>query len=162
TAAFGLILGASGHAVGWPLARGGSKAIGDALAAHLRSLGGEIVTGQPVTTMDELPAARHYLFDTAPGAMARIAGSRLPGSYSNRLGRYRYGAGVFKLDWALDGPIPWAAPECARAATVHLGGTFEEIAASELSVSMGQNAERPYILLAQTSLFGSTRAPAGG
>jgi phytoene dehydrogenase-like protein len=162
TSAFGLILGASGHAVGWPMARGGSQAIGAALAAHLQSLGGEIVTGQPVTAMDELPAARHYLFDTAPGAMARIAGSRLPSSYANRLGRYRYGAGVFKLDWALDGPIPWAAPECARAATVHLGGTFEEVAASERSVWLGEHAERPYILLAQTSLFDASRAPAGG
>jgi phytoene dehydrogenase-like protein len=162
TSAFGLILTASGHAVGWPLARGGSQAIGDALAAHLRSLGGEIVTGQPVTTMDELPAARHYLFDTGPGAMARMAGSRLPTSYVSRLGRYRYGAGAFKLDWALDGPIPWAAPECARAATVHLGGTFEEIAASERTVWEGRHAERPYILLAQATPFDATRAPAGG
>jgi phytoene dehydrogenase-like protein len=161
TSSFGLIIGASGHAVGWPMARGGSQAIADALAAHLRSLGGEILTGQPVTSLDELPPARHYLFDTSPTAMARIAGSRLPSSYSNRLGRYRYGAGVFKLDWALDGPIPWAAPECARAATVHLGGTFEEIAASERAVSIGEHAERPFILLAQTSLFDSTRAPAG-
>ncbi|MEP7356473.1 MAG: NAD(P)/FAD-dependent oxidoreductase, partial [Anaerolineales bacterium] len=161
TASFGLVIGASGHAVGWPMARGGSQAIADALAAHLRSLGGEIITGQPVTTLDELPAARHYLFDTGPGAMARIAGSRLPSSYANRLGRYRFGAGAFKLDWALDGPIPWAAPDCAQAATVHLGGTFEEIAASERAVSRGQPAERPYILLAQNSLFDPTRAPAG-
>jgi phytoene dehydrogenase-like protein len=161
TAAIGLIIIASGHAVGWPMARGGSQAIADALADHLRSLGGEIVCGQPVTTLEELPSARHYLFNTSPGSMVRIAGSRLPSSYASRLGRYRHGPGVFKMDWALDGPIPWAAAECAQAATVHLGGTFEEIAASEKSVWLGQSAERPYILLAQNSLFDDTRAPAG-
>ena len=161
TSAFGLILGASGHAVGWPLARGGSQSIADALAAHLRSLGGEIVTGQPVTSMDELPSARHYLFDLAPRGLARLAGSRLPPGYVRALEAYRYGAGACKVDWALDGPIPWRAPECARSATVHLGGTYEEIAASERAVSRGEHAERPYILLAQATLFDDTRAPAG-
>src|SRR5579859_140850 len=161
TAAFGLTLGASAHAVGWPLARGGSQCIADALGAHLRSLGGEIITGQTVTSIDELPPARHYLFDLTPRQILRVAGHKLPASYARRLEAYRYGAGVFKVDWALDGPIPWKAPEIARAATVHLGGTFEEIRAAEAAVARGEHPERPFVLLAQTSLFDASRAPAG-
>ena len=161
TAAFGLILGASGHAVGWPFARGGSQHIADALAAHLCALGGEIVTGQPVTTIDELPPARHYLFDLTPRQLVRLAGHKLPPGYVRRLEGYRYGAGVFKIDWALDGPIPWTAAECGRAATVHLGGTFEEIRAGEETVAHNQHPERPFVLLAQSTLFDATRAPAG-
>ena len=162
TAAIGLTLGASAHAVGWPLARGGSQHIADALAAHLRALGGEIVTGQTVTSIDELPAARQYLFDLTPRQIVRIAGHKLPPGYVRQLERYRYGVGVFKMDWALDGPIPWKAPEVARAATVHLGGTYEEISAAEAAVARGEHPERPFILLAQSSLFDASRAPAGG
>lgn len=162
TAAFGLTLGASGHAVGWPLARGGSQRIADALAAHLWALGGEIVTGQTVTTIDELPAAQHYLFDVTPRQLVRLAGHKLPAGYVRRLGGYRYGPGVFKVDWALDGPIPWTAAEVLRSATVHLGGTFDEVRAGEAAVARGQHPERPFVLLAQSTLFDATRAPAGG
>jgi phytoene dehydrogenase-like protein len=161
TAAFGLTLGASAHAVGWLLARGGSQCIADALGAHLRSLGGEIITGQTVTSIDGLPPARHYLFDLTPRQILRVAGHKLPAGYARRLEAYRYGAGVFKVDWALDGPIPWKAPEIAQAATVHLGGTFEEIRAAEAAVARGEHPERPFVLLAQTSLFDASRAPAG-
>jgi phytoene dehydrogenase-like protein len=161
TAAFGLVLGALGHAVGWPLPRGGSQQIADALAAHLRSLGGEIVTGAMVDSVDELPQARSILLDVTPRQLLKMAGHRLPGRYRRRLERYRYGPGVFKLDAALDGPIPWRAAACARAGTVHLGGTLEEIAAAEAAVWRGEHPERPYVLVAQQSLFDPTRAPAG-
>ncbi len=161
TSALGLIFAASAHAVGWPLARGGSQAIADALAAHLRALGGEVVTGQRVKSISELPAARHYLFDLAPRQLAQVAGDRLPPGYVRRLQGFRYGPGVFKVDWALDGPIPWKAPEASRAATLHLGGTFEEIRAGEAAVARGQHPERPFTLLAQSTLFDPSRAPAG-
>ncbi|HEV7128632.1 MAG TPA: NAD(P)/FAD-dependent oxidoreductase, partial [Ktedonobacterales bacterium] len=130
TAGFGLILAISGHAVGWPMPRGGSQAIVDALAAYLRALGGEIVTDTPVESLDQLPRADAIVADITPRQLLRIAGDRLPEGYRRQLERYRYGPGVFKLDYALDGPIPWAAPECARAGTVHLGGTLGEIVAS--------------------------------
>ena len=159
TAAVGMSLAASAHAVGWPLARGGSQAIPDALAAHLRALGGEIVTGQTVAALAELPAARHYLFDVTPRQLARIAGDQLPAGYLRQLANYRYGVGVFKMDWALDGPIPWRSPEVARAATVHLGGTYAEIGAAEAAVARGEHPERPFILLAQSSLFDSIARP---
>jgi phytoene dehydrogenase-like protein len=161
TAAVGLMLGVSGHAVGWPLPRGGSQRIADALAAELRRLGGEVVTGWRVAALDELPPARAYLFDTAPRHLARIASPRLPGRFRRALERLRHGPGVFKLDWALDSPIPWKAEGCRRAATVHLGGTLEEIAAGEKAVWRGRHPERPFVLLAQQSLFDPTRAPAG-
>jgi phytoene dehydrogenase-like protein len=161
SAAFGLMLGLLGHAVGWPLARGGSQTISDGLAAHLRSLGGEIETGRPVESLGELGAAGVVLLDVTPRGFLAIAGDLLPGGYRRRLGRYRYGPGVFKLDWALDGPIPWRAEACAGAATVHLGGTLAEIATSERAPERGEVAERPYVLLAQQSLFDPTRAPAG-
>jgi len=161
SASFGLGIAASGHAVGWPVARGGSQRIVDALAAHLRSLGGEIVTGQEITTIAELPAARAYLFDTSPRDLERIAAARLPARYRRALRAYRHGPGVFKLDLLLDGPIPWRAPECARAATVHLGGTFEDIAQAEAQVARGEHPERPFVLVAQQSLFDPGRAPAG-
>lgn len=161
SASFGLGIAASGHAVGWPVARGGSQRIVDALASHLRSLGGEIVTGEEITTIAELPAARAYLFDTSPRDLERIAAPRLPAGYRRTLRRYRYGPGVFKLDLLLDGPIPWRAAECARAGTVHLGGTFEEIAAAEAQVARGEHPERPFVLVAQQSLFDPSRAPAG-
>jgi phytoene dehydrogenase-like protein len=162
SAAFGLMLGLLGHAVGWPFPRGGSQAIADALAAHLRSLGGELETGRRVESLSELDGAGAVLLDVSPRQLVALAGERLPAGYRRRLERYRYGPGAFKLDWALDGPIPWRAGECARAATVHLGCTLEEISASERLPSRGAAAERPYVLLAQQSLFDSTRAPSGG
>ena len=161
TAAFSLALTASGHAVGWPMARGGSQAITDALAAHLRSLGGEIITGWQVESLAELPPARAILGDVTPRQLLRLAGLRLPSSYRRQLEGYRYGPGVFKIDWALDGPIPWRAGGCARAATVHLGGTLEEIAAGERAVWQGEHPEQPYVIVVQQSLFDPTRAPAG-
>ncbi len=161
TAAFGLVLGAAGHAVGWPLARGGSQRIADALAAHLRALGGAIITGMRVTSLEELPPARAILFNTSPRALAGIAGQRLPPGYRRALERYRYGPAAFKVDWALDAPIPWKATACARAATVHLGGTLEETAASEAAVWRGEHPQRPFVILVQASLFDPTRAPEG-
>jgi phytoene dehydrogenase-like protein len=161
TAAYGLMIGATCHMVGWPVARGGSQAIADALAGCLRSLGGEIITGAPVNNIDELPPARHVLLDLTPRQVIRLAGHHLPPGYVRRLQGYRYGVGVFKVDWALDGPIPWRDPNCARAATLHLGGTLEEIAAGEKTVWRGQHPDRPFVLLAQATLFDPTRAPAG-
>ena len=161
SAAFGLVLAASAHRVGWPVAAGGSQRLADALAAHLHSLGGRIETGRPVESVDELPAGGPALLDVTPRQLLHLGGSRLPPGYRRRLARYRYGPGVFKLDWALDGPIPWAASEVARAGTVHVGGTLDEIAASEEEVCRGEHPERPFVLLVQASLFDSARAPAG-
>ncbi len=161
SAAFGLVLGAIAHAVGWPMARGGSQRIADAMAAHLRSLGGEIVTGTRVGSLDQLPPSRATLFDVTPRQLLQIAGDRLPAGYQRALGRYRYGPGVFKLDWALDGPIPWQATGCDRAGTVHLGATLPEIAASEKAVWQGQLPERPYVIVVQQTLFDPSRAPEG-
>jgi phytoene dehydrogenase-like protein len=161
SAAFGLVLGMLGHAVGWPLPRGGSQTLADALAAHLRSLGGEIECGRSVESLGELPPGSTVLLDVTPRQLVHLAGDRLRGTYRRRLQGYRYGPGVFKLDLALDGPIPWKAPECARAATVHLGGTLAEIAASEAAPERGEHAERPFVLLAQQSLFDPSRAPDG-
>ena len=161
TAAIGLVLGALTHAVGWPLPRGGSRRIADALAAHLRSLGGEIRTGSPVESLDSLPPARAVLCDVTPRQLLKLAGDRLRGRYRRGLERYRYGPAAFKLDFALSGPIPWKAAECARAATVHLGGTLDEIAASEAAVGRGEHPDRPFVLLVQPSLFDASRAPAG-
>jgi phytoene dehydrogenase-like protein len=161
TASFGLVLGAAAHAVGWPLARGGSRAIGNALVARLEQLGGELVLGQPVAHIDELPQARAYLFDVTPRQLLAIAGDRLPSSYRARLARYRYGPGVCKLDWALRGPVPWRDPRCARAATVHLSGTVDDVAHAERAVHEGKLAERPFVLFVQPTLFDAPRAPAG-
>jgi phytoene dehydrogenase-like protein len=161
TAAAGLVLGLVGHAFGWPLARGGSQRIADAMGSHLRELGGEIATSHPVSSIAELPSSTTILFDLTPRQVLRIAGDRLPAGYRRRLARYRYGPGVCKLDWALDGPIPWRAETCGRAATVHLGATLEEIARSEADVWRGRHPERPYVLLAQQSPFDPTRAPGG-
>ena len=161
SAAFGLVLGASGHAVGWPLPRGGSQRISDALASYLRSIGGEIVTSTYVESVDELPPARAILLDVTPRQVIRIAGARLPRGYRRKLEGYRYGPGVFKMDWALDGPVPWKASECARAGTVHLGGTIDEIERSEQLVWEGEHPEKPLVLLAQQSLFDPSRAPEG-
>ncbi len=161
SAAIALVLGAAAHAVGWPVPRGGSRAISRALVGVLSELGGEVETGHWVRRVDELPAAGAYLLDVTPRQLLALAGERLPAGYRRRLGRYRYGPGVFKIDWALSGPIPWRAEACGRAGTVHLGGTWEEIAAAEAQVWRGEPAERPYVLLAQPTLVDPDRAPAG-
>ena len=153
SSAIGLALGAAGYAVGWPIPRAGSQRIADALAGYFRSLGGEIVTG---TRVGYLPEAPLVLCDISPRQLAAMAGDRLPVGFRSALTSYRYGPGVFKMDFALDGPIPWSAKECLRAATVHLGGTFDEIANWE-----GRFSGRPFMLLTQPSLFDGTRAPAG-
>jgi phytoene dehydrogenase-like protein len=161
TAAFGLMLSAAGHAVGWPIPRGGSQRLADALAGYFRSLGGEIVTSAPVERLEELRDSRLVLLDLTPRQVLRIAGGRLPEGYRRTLERYRYGSAAFKLDWALDAAVPWTAPECARAATVHLSGTLEEIAASEAAHVRGALHDRPFVLFVQPTLFDPTRAPAG-
>ncbi len=161
TAAAGLIMGILGHTVGWPIPRGGSQKIVDALAAHLLSLGGEIITGVEVKSIDALPPASVILCDVTPRQLLRIAGDLLPSGYQRQLRRYRYGPGVFKIDYALDGPIPWKAGACLRAGTVHIGGTFPEVAASERAVTRGEHPEKPFVLIAQQSLFDPTRAPEG-
>ncbi len=162
TSAVGLVLSLAGHAVGWPIVRGGSQGLSESLAAYFRSLGGEILTGWRVESLDELPPARVVLLDVTPRQVVRIAGRRLPPGYVQRLGRFRYGAGAFKLDWAPSAPIPWTSADCARAGTVHVGGTLDEIAASEAAVGRGQHPERPFVLLSQPSLFDPLRArPAG-
>jgi phytoene dehydrogenase-like protein len=161
TAAFALVLLLLGHAVGWPAAVGGSQAIAEAMASLLRSLGGEIETGVEVRSLDELADARSVLLDVSPRQVLAICGEALPLGYRRSLGGFRYGPGIFKLDYALDGPVPWSAPECRRAGTVHLGGTLEEIASSEREIARGLHPRRPYVLVAQQSLFDTTRAPAG-
>jgi phytoene dehydrogenase-like protein len=161
SAAFGLVLGASAHAGGWPFAKGGSQKLSDALASYLRSLGGEIVTGAPVETVDELPPARAVLCDLTPRQLLRVAGHRFPPRYRRQLERFRYGPGVFKIDWALDGPAPWANAGCARAGTVHLGGTFDELADAERAPWRGEHSKRPYVLYVQQTPWDATRAPAG-
>lgn len=161
TAAFGLILGILGHVTGWPMPKGGSQKIADALSSYFCSLGGEICTGAAIENIDNLPSSRAIFCDITPRQLLHIAGHRLPANYKSRLERYRYGPGVFKMDWALNHPIPWKAVECARAGTVHLGGTAEEIAESEREVWENKHPKKPYIILAQQSLFDPTRAPAG-
>lgn len=161
SASFGLVLALLGHAVGWPMARGGSQAIADALAATLRSLGGEIETSRPVASLAELPPARLVMLDVTPRQLLALAGDRLPSRYRRALERYRQGPGVVKVDYALSEPVPWRAAECARAATLHLGGTLAEIAAAEKEVARGRHATQPYVLVAQQSLFDPTRAPEG-
>jgi phytoene dehydrogenase-like protein len=161
SASFGLVLALVGHATDWPCAKGGSQQIVDSLAAYLRSLGGHIEVGREVRSLVDIPASRAVLFDVAPSALARIAASELPAPFRRQLLSFRHGPGVFKIDWALSGPIPWKAPECSHAATVHLGGTFEELAVSEHAATHGQIADRPFVLVAQQSLFDKTRAPLG-
>ena len=161
SAAFGLALLALAHTHGWPFPRGGSQAIADGLAARLRELGGTIETRRPVMSLRDLPRAGTVICDVTPHQLLTLAGDLLPPRYRGRLRRWRYGPGVFKLDYALDGPIPWRAPEVARAATVHLGGSPAEIVAAERAPWEDRHAERPSVLLAQQSLFDDTRAPAG-
>jgi phytoene dehydrogenase-like protein len=161
SAAFALALLLAAHRVSWPCARGGSGRIVDALAAHLRELGGEIVPGRPVRALADVPPARAVLFDLTPRQVVGIAGDALPANYRRRLDAYRYGPGACKVDWALDGPIPWTSEACRRAGTVHVGGTYEAIAAGEAEPWKGRHAERPFVLVGQQSLFDPGRAPAG-
>ena len=161
SAGFGLVLLAAGHRFGWPFPRGGARRLADALVSLLRAHGGEVETGVRVASLRDLDPARAVLCDVGPWALARIARPALPETYRRRLGAFRYGPGAFKVDYALDGPIPWTAVECARAATVHVGGTLDEIVASEREPWAGRHAERPFVLLAQHSLFDDARAPAG-
>jgi phytoene dehydrogenase-like protein len=161
TAAVAMIFALTAHVVTWPVAAGGSQAIARALAAYLETLGGRIETGRRVRRLADLSPARVVLFDTSPDQLSDICESILPARYVRRLRRYRYGPGVFKLDWALDGPIPWRDPRCLDASTVHLGGTLDEIAAAEAAVWRGEHPERPFVLLVQQSQFDDTRAPAG-
>ncbi len=161
TAAIGMVLTTTGHIGGWPIPRGGSQKIADALASYFVSLGGKIATDFYVTSLDQLPAARAVLFDITPRQLLKIAGHKFSSIYQWQLNRYRYGMGVFKMDWALAGPIPFTGQECRRAGTVHLGNSFEEITRSEAMTWRGQHADRPFVLLAQQSLFDSSRAPSG-
>ncbi len=162
TSSFALVLGAAGHAAGWPLPRGGAQKISDALAGVLREMGGEIEVDRRVDSLDDLPSARAILLDLTVWRAGEVAGSRLSASFRRRLQRFPHGPGIFKVDYALDGPVPWTSDRCRRAGTVHLGGTLEEVAASEREVGAGRVHERPFVLLAQQSVFDPTRAPAGG
>jgi phytoene dehydrogenase-like protein len=160
TAAFGLVLGAAAHVAGWVFPRGGAQSLTDALASYFRSLGGEIVTGQRVASVDDLPPARAVLCDLSPRPLLQIAGHKFPDWYRQKLEQYRYGCGVFKVDWALETPIPWRASACAQAGTVHVGGTLEEIERGEQEAWNGRAPERPFVLVTQLSRFDTTRAPA--
>jgi phytoene dehydrogenase-like protein len=159
SAGVALALNLMAHVAGWLIPRGGAQKLANALAAHLRSLGSEIVTGTTVASVDDLPKARAVLCDLSPRPLLRIAGHHFPPRYRQALERYRYGMGVCKVDWALDTPIPWQNPECAHAGTVHLGGTLDEIASSEQAAWTGGHAQRPFVLLSQPTLFDSSRAP---
>ncbi len=161
SASFGLVLAIYAHAVGWPMVRGGAGRLATAMAAELEAFGGEIVTGHRVDGLTDLPSARAVLLDVTPRQLVAIAGDRLPGRTRWPAQRFRYGPGVFKVDWALDGPVPWAADGPRRAATVHLGGTLDEIAASEAEVASGRHPDRPYVLFVQYAPWDTSRAPAG-
>jgi len=161
TTGYGLTLGLLGHAVGWPIAKGGAQSVAQALASYLRALGGRIETGRRIGNLDELPASKVTLLDVAPKSLLEIAGAKFPAGYRRSLGRYRYGPGAFKLDIAIDGPIPWRSQTCGSAGTVHVGGTLGEIAEAERAVAEGGHPERPFVLLAQQSLFDPSRAPQG-
>jgi phytoene dehydrogenase-like protein len=159
--AFGMLMAVSAHAVGWPIARGGAQALTSALCATLLSLGGKVITASPVQSLEGLQGYDLFLCDVSPRNLVKIAGEKLSRGYKLRLAKFRCGPGVFKVDYALNAPVPWKAAECARAATVHLGGSFEDISESETAVRSGKIAERPFILVAQPSLFDDSRAPAG-
>jgi phytoene dehydrogenase-like protein len=154
-------MAATGHANGWPVPSGGSQQIAESLASYLRSMGGTIETDAPVHAIEELPSASAVLLDVTPSQVLQIAGKHLPERYVHGLRRFSYGPGVFKIDWALAGPIPWRDRECARTATLHLGNSVEEIEAAERAAWNGEHATRPFVLLAQPSLFDPTRAPRG-
>lgn len=161
TSAIGLVLSAAGHLYGWPVPKGGAISVANALAKYFESLGGKIQTGFTVSNLQQLPSAHAVLFDVTPKQLMAITGDQFSALYKWQLNRYRYGMGVFKADWALDGPIPFTAPECRQAGTVHLGNTFKEIATAEQFAASGGHPQRPFVLLAQQSLFDDSRAPAG-
>jgi len=161
TAAVGLVLMANGHLKGWPIPKGGSQQIANALGGYFESIGGKIETGRYIKSLKDLPSAKAFLFDVSPKQLLDIAGESFSGFYRRQLKNYRYGAGVFKVDWALDGPVPFTAAECREAGTVHIGGSIEDIAHSEKEASGGRITEKPFVLLAQQSLFDACRAPEG-
>ena len=161
TSAIALVLMTAGHLYDWPIPKGGSQTIANALASYFRSIGGKIETGQLVQSLKDIPPTRVVLFDVTPRQLLSIAGNRFSALYRKQLEHYRYGMGVFKIDWALDGPIPFTAPDCRAAGTIHLGGTFEEIADAEQATSSGKHPDKPFILLAQQSLFDASRSPEG-
>jgi phytoene dehydrogenase-like protein len=161
TAAMGVLFAVTAHVVDWPVAAGGSEAIWRALVSYLESLGGRVETGRRIERLDELPDRSVVVFDTSPDQLSSIAGDALPSRYRSRLGRYRYGPGAFKLDWALDGPIPWRDPACREASTVHVGGTLAEICASERDMYAGRHSDRPFLILCQQSECDPSRAPTG-
>jgi phytoene dehydrogenase-like protein len=159
TGAVGLLMLGSAHAGGWPVARGGSATVAEAMVRRLSGLGGEVRCGSRVESLDDVPAHRAVLLDLAPKGVLEVAGLHLPRPYRRRLETFHHGPGAFKLDWTLDGPVPWRSAECLRAATVHIGGTMEEIAESESQVARGAHPARPFVLLTQPTLFDRTRAP---
>jgi phytoene dehydrogenase-like protein len=161
SAAFGLVLGVTGHAVGWPIPQGGAQSIADALVTCLKQAGGAVTKSARVLSLEELGAPDLTLLDITPSQLLSLGAPEIPLPFRRQLERYRRGPGVFKVDWALSQPIPWRAKDCLRAGTVHLGGTFDEIAASERAPAQGTIAERPFVLLSQPTLFDPTRAPAG-
>jgi phytoene dehydrogenase-like protein len=161
SAAFGILMAVPAHAVGWPIPRGGAQSLTNALCSYLSTFGSKVATSSPVQSLAALENYDLLLCDLTPQQLVKVGGQYLSDGYKRRLARYRYGAGVFKVDYALNAPIPWRSPDCLRAATLHLGGSFEEIAASEKAVRIGHIAERPFVLLAQPSLFDSSRAPEG-
>lgn len=161
SSAIGLVLGIAAHTVGWPFPKGGASGISESMVRYLESLGGSVELNHPITDLAEVLTNDAILCDLTPRQFARIASGHIPTSYERRLNRFRYGPGVFKVDWALSQPIPWTAKECSRAATVHLGGQLQEVEASEQAVWDGQHTDKPFVLLAQPSLFDSTRAPHG-
>lgn len=161
TGGYGLFLTLLAHRVGWPVARGGSARIADALLGILADLGAEVVTGHRVTDLRALPPTPITVLDLTPRQVIAVAGDVLPHRYRRRLAHYRYGPGVFKVDWALDGPVPWTSPDVADAATVHLGGTFAEVAAAEAAVARGGHPERPFVIFVQPTVADPSRAPAG-
>ncbi len=161
TASFGLFLAMAAHAAGWPVVEGGSSGITEALVAEVERLGGTVSTGQWVRSLSELPPSAAVVLDTSPAGLVSIAGGTLPERYGRSLGRFRYGPGVCKVDWALSGPVPWSAQVCRRAGTLHLGGTFAEVASAEADVNAGRHPQRPYCIVVQAGVADPTRAPAG-
>jgi phytoene dehydrogenase-like protein len=161
SAAFGLVLGAAAHALGWPIVRGGAQRLADALCSYLVTLGAKVFLNHPVHTLAELPQCRAVICDVTPRQLLKIAGRKLPSWYRDKLKNYRYGMGAFKMDWALSAALPWRARECSEAATVHLGGSLAEIARSERLAWRGFHTDKPFVLLVQPSLFDESRAPAG-
>jgi phytoene dehydrogenase-like protein len=159
--AFGIVMAVPAHAVGWPIPRGGAQSISNALCGYLETLGGKVITSSRVESLDTLPDYQVILCDVTPRQLLALAGRRFSENYRRQLSKFRYGPGAFKVDYALSDPIPWTASACRRAATVHLGGSFEEIAASEQAVRSGKCADRPFVLLAQPTLFDPSRAPRG-